>query len=93
VLLGEELSRDENWIRAITSYAKLAGPAASAGPTASLLRWPSPLRYLAQSFHPASRRTRMHAHEAGDIIAGVLKDRELQGERGEKVQHDDALEW
>ncbi|AEO62025.1 hypothetical protein MYCTH_2312925 [Thermothelomyces thermophilus ATCC 42464] len=88
VFLGEEICRNEAWLRVTREYTVDAFGAAE-----ELRLWPAPLRALVHWFLPSCRRARADVAEARRIIGAVLDKRRLQKLRGEKVEYDDAIDW
>ncbi|KAG7284932.1 hypothetical protein NEMBOFW57_009547 [Staphylotrichum longicolle] len=88
VFLGEEVCRNEDWLRVTREYTVNGFRAAE-----ELRLWPAPLRVLVQWFLPSCQRARADVAEARRIISEVLEKRRLQQQRGEKVHYDDAVEW
>jgi cytochrome P450 len=88
VFLGEEICRNEAWLRVTRDYTVDAFRAAE-----ELRLWPAPLRPLVHWFLPLCRRARGEVREARRIIGEVLEERRLQKLRGEKVEYEDAIEW
>ncbi|KAH6843331.1 cytochrome P450 [Chaetomium sp. MPI-CAGE-AT-0009] len=88
VFLGEELCRNEDWLRVTRDYTVDAFKAAD-----ELRLWPAPLRFFVHWFLPSCARARADVREARQILSGVLEKRRAQKKRGEKVEFEDAIEW
>jgi len=88
VFLGEEVCRNENWLRVTSNYTVDAFRAAD-----ELRLWPAPLRYIVVWFLPSCQRHRANIREASSIIDELVQKRRLQKQRGEKVEFEDAIEW
>lgn len=86
--LGEEICRNDNWLRVTREYTVDGIRAAE-----ELRLWPAPLRALVHWFIPSCQRARADVAEARRIVSGVLEKRRLEKQRGEKVDYEDALEW
>lgn len=88
VFLGEEMCRNDDWLRVTREYAVDGVRAAE-----ELRLWPTPSRALVHWFIPSCQRARADVAEARRIISGVLEKRRLEKQRGEKVDYEDAVEW
>jgi hypothetical protein len=88
VFLGEEVCRNEDWLRVTRDYTVDGARAAE-----ELRLWPAPLRPVVHWFLPQCRRARGEVREARRIIGAVLEKRRLQKQREQKVEHEDAIEW
>jgi cytochrome P450 len=88
VFLGEEVCRNDDWLRVTREYTVDGFRAAE-----ELRLWPAPMRALVHWFLPSCQRARADVAEARRIIGGVIERRRLQKQRGEKVEHEDAIEW
>lgn len=88
VFLGEEICRNDDWLRVTREYTVNGFMAAE-----ELRLWPAPLRGIVHWFLPSCQRARADVAETRSIISDVLEKRRLQKQRGEKVDYEDALEW
>ncbi|EAQ85378.1 hypothetical protein CHGG_09392 [Chaetomium globosum CBS 148.51] len=88
VFLGEELCRNQDWLRVTREYTVDGFRAAD-----ELRLWPAPLRYLVHWFMPSCARARADVREARRVLNGVISKRRARKQRGEKVEFDDAIEW
>lgn len=88
VFLGDELCRNEEWLKVTREYTIDAMRAAE-----ELRMWPYPTRFIAHWFLPSCRRARAHTKEARRIITPIIEKRRQQRARGEKIEFDDAIEW
>jgi hypothetical protein len=88
VFLGEEVCRNDDWLRVTREYT-----VSGFGAAEELRLWPAPMRALVHWFLPSCQRARADVAAARRIIGGVLEKRRLQKQRGEKVEHEDAIEW
>lgn len=93
VFLGDELCRNEGWLRITKRYTLTIFSAAAA-----LRMYPGPLRKLMQWFLPMCKRLRAEFAEARDTIAPVVEKRrqlrQAAREAGKLVPtFDDALDW
>ena len=88
VFLGEQVCRDEGWLKVTRGYTVDGFRAAEA-----LRLWPAPMRPIVHWFLPSCQRARAHVREARHIIYGVLEKRRLEKSRGGTTRCDDAVEW
>ncbi|KAK0614946.1 cytochrome P450 [Bombardia bombarda] len=88
VFLGEELCRDEAWLKVTREYTVDGFRAAE-----ELRLWPAPTRFFVHWFLPLCRRARAHVSQARRVIGPVLERRRQQKKAYPTVQFDDALEW
>ncbi|KAG6009125.1 hypothetical protein E4U21_003194 [Claviceps maximensis] len=88
VFLGEELCRDEKWIKVTREYSVAAFEAME-----KMLVWPSPLRPIISRFLPTCRRAASLIKDARDCMAPVLERRQRERASGNYVPYDDAIEW
>ncbi|KAF5011269.1 hypothetical protein FDECE_2622 [Fusarium decemcellulare] len=92
VFLGEELCRDDKWLRLSEQYTTDSIAAAD-----KLRMWPPPLRGIAGYFLPYMRDLRRQVEEAKQLIVTVMeRRREKKAEalaEGMNLEYDDALEW
>lgn len=88
MFLGEELCRNQDWLRVTREYTVDGFRAAD-----ELRLWPAPLRYLVHWFMPSCARARADVREARRVLNGVISKRRARKQHGEKVEFDDAIEW
>ncbi|KAH8836388.1 hypothetical protein MCOR27_009478 [Pyricularia oryzae] len=93
VTSGEDLCRNETWLRNTIQYTIHAAVAA-----AKLRLFPAPLRYLAHLVLPESRAMRAELARARELVAGVVDKRRRQrlhaAEAGLPApRYEDAIEW
>ncbi|KAK1779363.1 cytochrome P450 [Copromyces sp. CBS 386.78] len=89
VFLGEELCRNEEWLKVTQQYTLDGFRAAE-----ELRLWPAVLRPMVHWFLPSCRLARAHVALARTIIDPVLqKRRQEKAANGGKAEHDDAIEW
>ncbi|KAH7010968.1 cytochrome protein [Macrophomina phaseolina] len=93
IFLGEELCRNEDWLRITVSYAVDIMVAAE-----RLRRVPGPLRRYVHWFMPEAQKLRREVKQAANIIRPVLERRraekkafQVQGK--EAAAYNDAIEW
>lgn len=92
VFLGEELCRDEAWLKITKEYTLNMFLAA-----AKLRIYPKPLRRFAHWFIPACSQLRAQLEESRRVIFPVIQRRQearrLAGAAGSLPELNDALEW
>lgn len=93
VFLGEEICRNQDWLRITVEYSVHSFLAAE-----SLRIWPKMLRPIASRLLPGCRQVRAEMDEARRIITPVLEARRaenLQALRNSQTakQYNDAMEW
>ncbi|KAK3344910.1 putative cytochrome P450 monooxygenase [Neurospora tetraspora] len=89
VFLGEELCRNEEWLKVTQEYTLDGFRAAE-----ELRLWPAALRPIVHWFLPSCQAARAHVRVARSIIDPVLKKRRQEkAANGGKAEHDDAIEW
>lgn len=89
VFLGDELCRNEDWLKVTREYTVDSFRAAE-----ELRLWPASVRFAVHWFLPSCRKARDHVATARRVIKPVLeKRREQKKVDGDKVDFDDALEW
>ena len=93
VFLGDELCRDEAWLKITIAYTVNLFLAAE-----KLRLWPSAIRPLAHWFVPECRLLRAQVAEAKALIGDVLKRRRAEkaaarAEGRPEPEHNDAIEW
>ncbi|KAI8247611.1 Cytochrome P450 monooygenase 2 [Colletotrichum sp. SAR 10_98] len=93
VFLGNELCRNEAWLRVTKDYTVISFMAAM-----KLTFVPRPLRPLVHWFLPDCRLVRQHLAQARALISGVIEQRrsakrEAAAKGEEAPSHNDAIEW
>ncbi|KAF0317432.1 cytochrome p450 monooxygenase [Colletotrichum asianum] len=93
VFLGDELCRNEAWLRVTKDYTVISFMAAM-----KLTFVPRPLRPLVHWFLPDCRLVRQHLAQARALINGVIEQRraakrEAAAKGGEAPSYNDAIEW
>lgn len=93
VFMGEEMCRDEEWIKASSEYTT-----AAFGHGDKLRAWPRSLRPLVHWFMPEAREVREKLNSARRAIKPLIERRETRKAeavaRGEKPPvYNDSLEW
>ncbi|KAK3326799.1 putative cytochrome P450 monooxygenase [Apodospora peruviana] len=88
VFLGEELCRNEEWLKVTREYTVDSFKAAE-----YLRFFPTWTRPFVHWFLPSCRVARGHVATARRVIAPVLQKRREQKNSNEKVEFDDAMEW
>ncbi|KAI1814901.1 cytochrome P450 monooxygenase [Poronia punctata] len=93
VFLGDELCRDENWLRITKNYTIDLSAA-----IVTLMRYPVSLRRHVARFYPECARVRDHWKDARDVIVPVIEKREAvrraAAEAGKPIpRFNDALDW
>ncbi|RSM18116.1 hypothetical protein CDV31_003038 [Fusarium ambrosium] len=93
VFLGDELCRDEAWLKITREHAMNGFVAAD-----MLRAWPEALRPLVSWFMPHCRTARSQIREAEEIIGPVISKRREAKEAAvregrEAPVHNDAIEW
>lgn len=89
VFLGEELCRNEDWLKVTQEYTLTGMRAAE-----ELRMWPAVLRPIVHWFLPSCQRARAQVAQARAVIDPVLKKRRQEkAANGGKAEHDDAIEW
>jgi hypothetical protein len=93
IFLGDELCRDEEWLRVTTDYARNATRAAE-----DLRLWPKIVRPIIALFLKSSRKIRSELNMARNILAPVLEKRRrardiaLKEGRVPEIDHN-AMQW
>jgi hypothetical protein len=93
IFLGDELCRDEDWLRVTTDYTRNAIQAAEA-----LRLWPKIVRPIVALCLTSSRKIRLDVKVARDIITPVLERRRKNKEdalkegRAPELNHN-AMQW
>nr|ACZ63276.1 cytochrome P450 monooxygenase [Fusarium kyushuense] len=85
VLLGEDLCRNEEWIRIASEYS-----VTSTDMAARLRRWPQYLRYIVSLLSPQCRVLRKQVSDSHAFIDPILQRRRSE-EKG--TVYNDSLEW
>ncbi|KAI1296156.1 cytochrome P450 [Xylaria venustula] len=93
IFLGEELCRNEEWLKITVNYTVDLMKAAE-----QLRQVPGPFRRLVHWFLPEAKGLRAEVKQAGDIIRPVLEKRRREKERQKAqgkspVEYYDAIEW
>ncbi|KAJ0384391.1 hypothetical protein COL922a_008446 [Colletotrichum nupharicola] len=93
VFLGDELCRNEAWLRVTKDYTVISFMAAM-----KLTFVPRPLRPLVHWFLPGCRLVRQHLAQARALISGVIEQRraakrEAAAKGEEAPSYNDAIEW
>ncbi|EOD53178.1 putative cytochrome p450 monooxygenase protein [Neofusicoccum parvum UCRNP2] len=93
IFLGEELCRDEDWLKITVNYTVDIMLAAE-----RLRRVPGSLRRIVHWFLPEAQKLRAEVKQAGEIIRPVLEKRRaekaaMEAQGKEPVEHNDAIEW
>lgn len=88
VFLGEELCRNEDWLKITRDYTVDSFKAAE-----FLRLWPTSIRFIVHWFLPSCRVARAHVATARRVIDPVIQKRREQKRLDSKVEFDDALEW
>ncbi|KAI8267504.1 Cytochrome P450 monooygenase 2 [Colletotrichum sp. SAR11_239] len=93
VFLGDELCRNEAWLRVTKDYTVISFMAAM-----KLTFVPRPLRPLVHWFLPDCRLVRQHLSQARALISGVIEQRrsakrEAAAKGEEAPSYNDAIEW
>ncbi|KAK3684117.1 putative cytochrome P450 monooxygenase [Podospora appendiculata] len=88
VFLGEELCRDEAWLKVTREYTVDSFKAAE-----ELRLWPAASRFIVHHFLASCRKIRTHVREARRTIAPVLARRREEKLRNPELAFNDALEW
>ena len=93
VFLGQEICRNEAWLKITREYTVNVFRAAY-----DLRMWPTPIQSIAHWFLPSCRTARAQVSEARRIIGTVLEKRRklrLDCQRQGKTlpQFDDAIDW
>ncbi|KAI8171865.1 Cytochrome P450 monooygenase 2 [Colletotrichum sp. SAR 10_75] len=93
VFLGDELCRNEAWLRVTKDYTVISFMAAM-----KLTFVPRPLRPLVHWFLPDCRLVRQHLAQARALISGVIEQRraakrEAAAKGEEAPSYNDAIEW
>jgi cytochrome P450 len=93
IFLGEELCRNEEWLKITVGYTVDLMRAAE-----QLRQVPGPFRRLVHWFLPEAKGLRAEVRRAGEIIRPVLekrrREKELHRAQGKPpVEHYDAIEW
>ncbi|KAK3321311.1 putative cytochrome P450 monooxygenase [Cercophora scortea] len=88
VFLGEELCRDEAWLKVTREYTVDSFKAAE-----ELRLWPASSRFIVHHFLSSCRKIRTHVSEARRTIAPVLARRREEKQRNPELAFNDALEW
>ncbi|KAG6071105.1 hypothetical protein E4U16_006366, partial [Claviceps sp. LM84 group G4] len=88
IFLGEELCRNEAWLKVSREYAVAAFLAAR-----QAVVWPPPLRGLISRFLPWSRRAVSLIEDARRCMAPVLERRQRERASGNYIPYNDAIEW
>ncbi|KAI0512524.1 cytochrome P450 [Xylaria bambusicola] len=93
IFLGEELCRNEEWLKITVNYTVDLMRAAE-----QLRQVPGPFRRLVHWFLPEAKGLRAEVKQAGDIIRPVLEKRRREKERHRDqgkppVDYYDAIEW
>ncbi|KAH7174897.1 cytochrome P450 monooxygenase [Fusarium flagelliforme] len=85
VLLGEDLCRNEEWIRIASSYSVTSTTVAG-----RLRRWPQHLRYIVSLLSPQCWELRKQVSDSHALIDPILEKRRSE-EKG--TVYNDSLEW
>lgn len=93
IFLGEELCRNEEWLKITVNYTVDVMKAAE-----RLRRVPGPLRRIVHWFLPEAQKCRDEVKRAGKVIRPVLEKRRrekatMESEGKEALQYNDAIEW
>ncbi|CAG7926536.1 unnamed protein product [Penicillium olsonii] len=93
VFMGEEMCRDEEWLRVVTNYA-----AHSLQANDALQLWPSMTRPIVARFMGSIRILRKEVQAARNIVDRVIKTREIDKENALKNGvapeiRNDAIQW
>ncbi|EHK15781.1 uncharacterized protein TRIVIDRAFT_38198 [Trichoderma virens Gv29-8] len=93
IFLGEELCRNEDWLRITVNYTVDLMKAAE-----QLRQVPGPLRRLVHWILPEAKKLRAEVKQAGDIIRPILEKRRKEkashlAQGKEPVEYYDAIEW
>ncbi|KAK5629879.1 hypothetical protein RRF57_005594 [Xylaria bambusicola] len=93
IFLGEELCRNEEWLKITVNYTVDIMRAAE-----QLRQVPGPFRRMVHWFLPEAKGLRAEVRQAGDIIRPVLEKRRREKERHRAqgkppVDYYDAIEW
>ncbi|EEQ34287.1 hypothetical protein McanMca71_005075 [Microsporum canis] len=93
VFLGEELCRNEEWLRITADYTINLFVAIN-----ELMTWPASIRPIVQWFLPTCRRLRQQVADARQLIQPVIDRRHAENHelrrQGKPVkQYDDAISW
>ncbi|GJC91323.1 cytochrome P450 [Colletotrichum higginsianum] len=90
---GEKLSRNQEWLKITSEYARTSFLASE------LLRiFPKPLRSFVHQINPLSRKLQAQVKEAREIINPIVEERRVEKkaalDRGEEEpEYNDCLEW
>ncbi|KAG6005681.1 hypothetical protein E4U43_000556 [Claviceps pusilla] len=88
VFLGEELCRNEEWLKVTREYAVTIFQAVN-----EMLVWPSLVRGIVSRFSPTSRRAASLIKDARMCMEPVLEKRQQERASGTYVPYNDAIEW
>nr|ACZ63283.1 cytochrome P450 monooxygenase [Fusarium sambucinum] len=88
VFLGQDLCRNQDWLRIATSYSSTAAEAAN-----HLRRWPRLLRYQVSLLSPECRNLRKQVIDARALINPILERRQVEKGQEKGTSYNDSLEW
>ncbi|KAK2601862.1 hypothetical protein QQS21_004548 [Conoideocrella luteorostrata] len=92
IFMGEDLCRDEEWVKASGDYTSAAFQLSD-----TIRAWPRNLRPVVHWFMPACWELRRKLATARQVLAPHIEKRnnlkQQAAQRGEKIRFDDSIEW
>lgn len=88
IFVGEEVGRNPDWSRILTSYNVEVFTASN-----ELKLWPKPLRSLVARFIPSCRQLRQYIREARAILEPSIEMRLKAEKDGDEKEYPDVITW